>query len=155
MTYSPNLPINSSWKSTVQNAFQLLRRVKFMVEPDFEWETFNPQLNFGTMAATAVNIYDMRGLRVGNTFFFQGSIGATLAAVFTTDVQMTIPYNIYTSATSVIQGGCIPVMNAGAWDSGWWYASPNTNILNIRRAPVAAYTAGAFMACLSGTIEVI
>lgn len=154
MTYSPNLPINSGWKSTVQNAFQVLRRIKFMVEHDFEWTDFDPKLNFGTMTATAVQVYDMRGRRVGNTFEFYGTVGATLAAVFATDVTVTIPYTIASRPTSIIFGESIPVMNAGAWESGWWYGLPNTNLVNIRRFPVAAYTAGAFMTCLSGTVEV-
>lgn len=155
MTFSPNLPISSGWKSTLQNAFQILRRVKFLIDSDFTWTNFDPQLNFGTMTATAVQVYDMRGMRVGNTFFFYGTVGATLAAVFATDVKMTIPYTISSRATSVIFGGSIPVMNAGAWESGWWYGLPNSNELNIRRFPVANYTAGAFMSCISGSIEVM
>lgn len=155
MTYSPNLPINSGWKSTIQNAFQILRRIKFVVEDDFKWRDFDPQLNFGTMTATAVRVYSMRGLRIGNLFHFEGTIAATLAAVFTTDVKMTIPYAIYAGPTSLITAGSVPVMNAGAWESGWWFGLPNTNELNIRRFPVANYTAGAFMSCVNGTIEVV
>lgn len=152
MTYSPNLPISSGWKSTVQNAFQVLRRIKFLVEDDFTWTNFTPTLDFGTMAATGITI-DMKTMRVANTLFFRGQISATLAAVFGSQVLISLPSNgVVTSGFFL--GGSIPVLNAGVWEAGQWVLGSDSNKLRIRRGNVANYTAGLFSCILNGFIEV-
>jgi hypothetical protein len=151
MTYSPNLPISSGWKSTLANAFQTLRRVKFIVEETFSFGDFNPQTNYNGMAATGLNEYRARYLKIGKFFLFSYDSLATVAAPFTNNVTITIPYTVKGDRQ---QGGGAVVSNGGAGESGFFTAVADTNTVIFHRVNDGNWGAGFLEIVCNGFIEI-
>jgi len=153
VTYSPNLPIGSGWKSTLQAAFQTLRRVKFIIEENFSFGDFDPQVNWNGMTVSAVNIRKARYLKLFKLFFVSVDIQATLAAPLTLNVTITIPETIYGTSTEYQSG-------AGSGNSGGpavtlvWQAQGTTDKILIYRYDFANYGAGVFRGVFNGFLEI-
>jgi len=142
--YSPNLPISSSWKSTLSNAFQLLRRVKFLVEDTFDWGSFNPQVNYTGMTTSNVIVYRARYLKIWKFFWFSIDAAATLAAPLSPYIVIKIPYTIPLSSftSDSIQGDACMVMDNSIFEPGLWYGLSKSNEITFIRSGVVNWSAG-------------
>lgn len=158
MTYSPNLPIGSGWKSTLQIAFQTLRRIKFIIESDFQWKDFDPNLNFYGMTVTNLLVPRCRYLLLGNIIYFSIDIRCTLGGAAANIITVSLPENIITPPTnysSATQGGGAFYTNAGVEETGFWLSRANRNTIDFQRAGYANFGAGAFIGIANGFIEII
>lgn len=156
MTYSPNLPIGTGWKSTLQVAFQTLRRVKFIIENDFRFVEFDPNPSFGGMTVTNYSAPKCRILILNKIAFVSINISATLAAPFTNIVTVTLPDNIITSI-SASQKGATQIANAGAEEVGIWQSLSGTNTIGFLRTVGGVgtnYSAGVWNIRLNTFLEI-
>lgn len=151
MTYSPNLPINSGWKSTIQNAFQVLRRIKFIVEDDFTFTDFDPQTDFSGMTVTNYLVNRARGIKIGSIFYFSINISATVAAPLASIIRVTLPYTAFSSGD---QFGASQNLNAGTSEVGFYIIANGLNGLSFARPGYANFGAGATQVAANGFIEV-
>jgi hypothetical protein len=136
-------------------AFQTLRRVKFIVEPDFTWRDFNPNTNFGGMAVTGYEAVEARYMILGKLLFFSVDLRATLAAPFTNYVKFTIPEG-KTAKGPKGQGAGAVVWNAGSLTPGHWGAGSNGSTIDFAITPgYANYGAGLWIGIANGFIEIV
>jgi len=142
MSYSPNLPIGSAWKSTLTLAFQTLRRIKFIIESDFVFSDFNPQTNFNGMTVTNYDAARCRIFVLNKVAFVSINIVATLAAPFASSIVVSLPENIV-SSLGVSQRGATQIANAGVDEVGNWTISAESNQITFSRNPVGTnFSAG-------------
>jgi hypothetical protein len=158
VSYSPNLPISSGWKSTLSNAFQTLRRVKFIIESDFTWRDFDPQFSANGMTVTNYVVLRSRYFKIQNLMWISVNLTATLAAPLNPYIQIVIPgvasaLNNSTSTTPT-QGGSCCLQNAGLEYVGRWRLQALTSILGVTLAPVANFTAGNTEILINAVLEV-
>lgn len=148
MTYSPNLKLLTDWQSTVNVAFQQLRRILFVVEDDFKFRQWNPAISFGGMVASNFVLNYCRYCLINNTMFFSVNFQATLAAPFANQITLTLPESlVYLGAT---QAGGALIVNAGVAETGTWQLGQR---LGFFRTGSANYTAGNFQAVANGVIN--
>jgi hypothetical protein len=151
---SPNLPINTSWRSTLANAFQTLRRIAFLTEQVFQWGDFDPQIDWQGMAASTVLINRSRYLKIWRFFWFSVDFQATLAAPFTNYITIQIPSTVAPDSPTTFQAGGTMIQNAGALEAGFWFATSSQNTLKFERTASGNFTAGAARIWGNGFIEV-
>jgi len=155
MSFSPNFKVLTDWRSSLNVAFSVLRRIKFIIEGDFSFGDFDPQSNFNGMTVTNYLVNRARYLRIGNLFIFSLDIRATLAAPFAVRVDYTIPVTAAGTSSSV-QGGGAWGYNAGVIESGAvWGINGASNAIYSLRPALAAYTAGSYIFVANGLIEAI
>lgn len=154
MSGGVNLKVFSDWKRSVSDAFRILRRTLFVYESDFTFQTFDPQINWNGMVATAISTNRARFLRISKTLLFSIDIRATLAAPFATSLSVAIPQG-GTSAGTQVQGGGAYMFNAGVAEVGTWSTLENGGVIMAQRPGNAAYTAGSFIFIANGFIELV
>lgn len=152
MTFSPNLKVLSDWRSSLTVAFSTLRRIAFIVLDDFSFGDFNPNTNFSTMTATAYVCNRARYVKIGKFMFFSIDIQATLAAVFTSAVRITLPYTVAGESTS-FQGVAGFGQNGGTGEACVAQVAGGASDMFIYRYNNANYTAGAWRARINGFME--
>lgn len=157
MSFTLNLKVLKDWRSSLSVAFQILRRIQFIVEDTFSWGDFDPQIDWGGMAATGIEVGRCRYLKIWNFLWFSIDIRASLAAPFTTQVGITLPGTSTGGgdySPKRVQGGAMIVYNAGVESIGSHDITDDTNVTYIKRPALAAYTAGLFIVIGTGFIEV-
>lgn len=154
MTISPNLKIGRDWRSTLNLAFSVLRRIVFLTPDDFSFGDFDPQTNFNGMAGTVYTVNKARYLKIFKMLWFSIDISATLAAVFTTNITVTMPATA-NGGTGGYQGFVGVGENAGVGELSAAQIQNGTNLLNIYRQAFGAYTAGTWHSRINGFMEVI
>lgn len=153
--FIPKLKIGSNAAQTGALLIQLLRGKKLAAEETFgQWTEFDPQFNFSGMGVTAYKLYGARYLRLNKTVFMELRASATLAAPLANTITVTVPWNWRNIETA---GDAATILqNAGAWETGLWTkATPGGNIMNLHRAPIANYGAGAWEVRVSLVTEVL
>ena len=152
--YSPNFSLLSNVKETIRIAFTQLRRVRFLVEESFEFGDFDPKTNFNGMVSTAYVIARARYLKIYKFLWFSVDITSTLAAPFTSVINITIPYTAAGSQYTEGQAGGALINNNSARESGYWVIHGNTNEIIFVRSG-AAFSAGIDGFSANGFIEII
>ena len=154
--FSPNYSVLRNWNSTLTVAFAQLRRTAFAVENTFTFSSFDPQINWLGMTATAVALSKCRYCKIGKLLYLSIDIQSTLAAPFNNDVAISLPENSTAyGASTDLQAGGVGLVNAGVNETGIWRIFGGTNFLSFRRTAAGNYTAGAFRATGNFFIEVI
>jgi len=154
MTYSPNLTVGSGWKATLTSAFQSLKKIKFIVEPDFQWETFDPKVSWNGMAVNTVNVRSARALYLRDLLLFSLDIEGTVGAPLAPAVIVTLPRTAAGDVGTYQSGGASGQDN-GVATGQVWQVQGTTNLLYIYRYDFANYTAGVFRGIANGALEVI
>lgn len=155
MSFSPNLKVLTDWRSSLNVAFSVLRRIKFIIEDNFSFGDFNPQLNYGGMTVTSPLIYRARYLKIFKIMWFSIDVTATLAAPFTFQIVATLPATTAGDSSSY-QGFCGVGQNTGAGEIILSQTLGTTNSLFIYRGNATPnFTAGVWRARINGFIEVI
>ncbi len=159
MSYSPNLPITSGWKSTLALAFQLLRRIKFIIEEDWSFGSFDPQIDYNGMTTTNNRTVHCRYLKIGKMLFLSLNIQCTLAAPLASSIFMTLPSGCvaanYDDSTNGYQGGPVYLAVNGIAEVGYFFILQNTSLITFKRPTAAAYLAGTFQVRENFFIEII
>lgn len=150
----PNLPIGSAWKSTLNLAFQTLRRIKFVVAETFSFGDFDPQINWNGMAVSAVNIRRAKYLKIYKLLFFSVDFTGVVAAPLNNSVIVTLPATVAGNSGDAQSAGCSG-NDAGAAVALVWQASALTTNLYVYRYNFVNYTAGVFRGIFNGFVEVI
>lgn len=154
MSYSPNLPVSSGWKSTIENAFQVLRRIKFIIEGDFSFGDFDPQTNYQGMTTSGYQVYRARYLKIGDMFWFSYNSLASVAAPLTSTITITIPFTAKTRVGDRQQGGAGFTSSAGAAECAFWNILSGTNTVRFHRYAGNNWAAGFVELAVNGFIEV-
>lgn len=149
MSFSPNLKVLKDWRGSLNVAFSILRRVRFIVEETFSFGDFDPQINWNGMTITSPLVTRARYLKIFKMFWFSLDIGGTLAAPFTNIVTVTMPF-----ATAENQGGTGFGQNAATAEGSFWEVLAASNSLVVYRAAFGNYTAGAFRTRINGFLEI-
>lgn len=152
--FSPNLPILSKWQETFKVAFQKLRRTNFVIDNTFEWQDFDPQIDYQGMTVTGVANRIARYVKINKCLYVSLSLQATLAAPLATVIYVTIPGTAPNNTDgNTVQGGTPLLYSAGAAVLGRWFLFPGFNKLEI--APTAgAWGAGLMLIYLNTILEI-
>jgi len=156
--FSPNLQILSTWKSTLQVAFQKLGQSAFAVNNTFEFQKFDPQLTFYG-CPTVISISEARYCLIGKLLIFRVFVTATMTPPpVITAFSFVLPNNLTArtaDADESIQafqsGGCR--LTNGATGDGHWWIFPNQNLVNVQRFD-NTLVAGLIETGIIGMIEV-
>lgn len=155
MTTTVNLTVGKDWRSTLNAAFSILRRILFLTPKDFEFGNFDPQINWRGMTATGVFVRRARYLKIGKLLFVSFWIQATLGGALTTSIYVippgTGPTNPDTNAT---QGGLTYIFDNALNATGKWFFYTNFNIIEISRLDSASFTAGTTIFTLNTFLEI-
>ncbi len=156
MTYFEriNLPISSGWKSTLANAFQVLRRIAFVVPETFSFGDFDPQIDFRGMANAGLITNRARYLKIYKLLFFSLDFEATLGAPLTNYVTITLPEGLTAYGEDSFHNGSVQINNAVTGEADFWNCEGGTNLVNIFRTGAVNYTAVATRWHVSGFLEV-
>jgi len=149
--YSPTLNILSTWKTTIQQAWQSLRKIRFVIEDTFSFGNFDPKIQWGGMTVTNAYVYRARYLKIFNMMWVSLYASATVAAPLSNGVSFTIPATASGNddpalATSIIlQGGGCVLRDILSYQIGFWRTAGGSDLMYLDR------TAGTFAA---GLVEI-
>ena len=153
--FSPKLNILSTWNSTIGQAFQLFRRVLFVVEDTFSWGTWTPTLTGNNgMTVSAVHVRVARYLKIGKMFWFRLDLEFTPVAPLSTAISVSIPVTTLPDGTGTGQFFGLYLLHGGAGVATFGNAQEGQNYISFYRPNIVNYAAGVARAISSGFLEV-
>lgn len=153
--YSPNFSLSGSWQKTFSSMYQVLRRVRFVVENTFSFGDFDPQLDFGVMTAASVVVNRARYIKILNMLWWSLDCSATLSGSFTLRVYVTIPGTGESLGQINTQVVHALVRNGGTYEAGHCHLVSGENRMSIFRGALGNYSAGAWSCTANGFFEVM
>lgn len=157
MTSFFNLNLNASANSlaTLRTTFQKLRKIPFAIESTFEFQVFDPKVNWGGMTITTIALSRAKYIRLNKLLLFSFDIQATLAAPLANIVKITLPeLCVGAGLSSSVQACAAEMANAGAGATGTWTVYGGSNTIDLQITSGAAFGAGLFRGSANGFIEV-
>jgi hypothetical protein len=151
--FSPKLSILSTWNSTVSQAFQMFRRVKFVVEDTFSWGDWLPAVSGQSgMVVNNITIFNARYLKLFNFLWVTFDIQFVTAAPFSTSVLLSLPATA--AAPQKSAQFAATVVSGGGTDAGLAILDREANQIALFRPAAAAYAAATYRITCNGFFEV-
>lgn len=125
----------------------IFNKQKFVTEPTFQFENFEPIFNWNGMTASSLTVYSSRLLKIRSVVWVSIQLNVTLAAPLTVYYTFSIPYTVRnpdrTGASVLAQGLSGNANNVGTLEAALVYGRGGGNMIEVYRPGAAvAYGAG-------------